>query len=107
MTHAINMTVGCGHSNKEHCELLLKFSAVIMLGYLLLSLWYSPSCLCCAQSEWLFSLRAIPHCGPLFADLEKSLSSCFLLDLFGVEVSATERQLFLFLCSLEVLVFLT
>jgi len=46
------------------------------------------------QSEWLFTLQVIPHCGPLFADLEKSLSSCFLPALFGVEVSSTERQLF-------------
>ena len=46
------------------------------------------------QSKWLFSLRVIPHCGSLFADLEKSLSSCFLPALFGVEVSAIERQLF-------------
>jgi len=44
------------------------------------------------QSEWPFLLRIIPHCGPLFADLEKSLSAYFLLALFGVEVSATERQ---------------
>ena len=46
------------------------------------------------QSEWLFSLRVIPHCGPLFVDLESSLSSCFLPALFGVEVSAVERKLF-------------
>ena len=46
------------------------------------------------QSEWLFSLRVIPHCGPLFGDLGKSFSSCFLPALFGVEVSAVERQLF-------------
>ena len=43
------------------------------------------------QSEWLFSLQVIPHCGLLFADLESSLSSCFLPALFGVEVSAIER----------------
>ena len=46
------------------------------------------------QSEWLFSLGVIPHCGPLFVDLESSLSSCFLPALFGVEVSAIERKLF-------------
>jgi len=46
------------------------------------------------QSEWPFLLRVIPHCGPLFADLEKSLSTCFLPALFGVEVLATERWLF-------------
>ena len=32
-------------------------------------------------------MRVIPHCGPLFADLEKSLSSCFLS-------AFIERQLF-------------
>ena len=37
------------------------------------------------QFEWLFSLRVIPHCGTLFADLESSLSSCFLRTLFGLD----------------------
>ena len=41
-----------------------------------------------------FCLRIISHCGTLFADLESSLSSCFLAALFGVYVSVTERQLF-------------
>ena len=34
------------------------------------------------QSEWLFSLRVISHCGPLFADLENSLSLCFFAIFF-------------------------
>ena len=42
------------------------------------------------QSEWVFSLRVIAHCGHY---LENSLSSYFLPSLFGIEVSAVERQM--------------
>ena len=58
------------------------------------------------QSEWLFTLRVIPHCGPLFADLEKSLSSCFLPAFLVLRCLPLKDNCFLFLCSLGVLVFL-
>jgi len=46
------------------------------------------------QCEWTFLMRVTPSCGHLLMQLENSFSSCFLPALFGVEVSANERQLF-------------
>ena len=39
-------------------------------------------------------MRVTPKCGLLLAELEYCFFSCFLPALFGVEVSAAERQLF-------------
>ena len=39
-------------------------------------------------------MRVTPRFGPFFAELEYCLQSYFLPELFGVEVSAAERQLF-------------
>ena len=46
------------------------------------------------QHEWTFLLRVVPQCGQLFQELEMSLFSRFLPAMFGVEVSAVERCLF-------------
>ena len=46
------------------------------------------------QCEWTFLMRVAPSCGPLLVELGNSFSSCLLPALFGVEVSANERQLF-------------
>jgi len=45
------------------------------------------------QHEWTFLSCVIPNCGPLFGELESLLTSCFLLALFGVEVSVAECDL--------------
>ena len=46
------------------------------------------------QHEWTFLLHVVLQCGQRFQKLDLSLSSCFLLAMFGVEVSAVERRLF-------------
>ena len=46
------------------------------------------------QHEWSFLLRVVPGCGALFQELELVLGSAFLPALFGVEISAVERDLF-------------
>ena len=46
------------------------------------------------QHEWSFMLCVVLQCGPLFQDLEMSLSSHFLPAMFGLKVSAAECRLF-------------
>ena len=46
------------------------------------------------QHEWNFMLHVVLQCGPLFQDLEMSLSSRFLQAMFGLKVSAAEYRLF-------------
>ena len=48
------------------------------------------------QHEWNFMLHVVPQCDPLFQNLEMSLSSHFLLAMFGLKVSAAECHLFVF-----------
>jgi len=45
------------------------------------------------QHEWTFLSHVIPHCDPLFDELERLLASRFLLALFCVEVSIAEHDL--------------
>ena len=46
------------------------------------------------QHEWTFLLRDDPQCGQLFQKLDLSLFSRFLPAMFGVEMFAVERRLF-------------
>ena len=46
------------------------------------------------QHEWSFLPSVVPVCGALFQELELVLGSAFLPALFGVEISAVERDLF-------------
>jgi len=45
------------------------------------------------QHEWAFLMRVIPGCGPLFLELEHAIQRQFLPTVFGVELSAVERDL--------------
>ena len=51
------------------------------------------------QCEWIYLQCVIPDCGTLFAPLEHTILTRFLLVLFSGEVSQLEHQMFLFLSA--------